>query len=140
MRGTLSRRRIRKGPKSKAGKRELSIPENIVADVKGHLDLYVGADPDAAVFTCTHYELRGAWERARKSIGRPDLHLHDLRGTGLTFAAIAGATTAELMYRAGHSTPAMAMRYQKATKDRDRMLADALAGLAKPVVPISATK
>ena len=129
---TLSRQRIRKGPKSKAGRRELSIPKNIVADVREHLDRYVGVDPDDALFTCTPYELRGAWERARKAIGRPDLHLHDLRGTGLTFAAIAGATTAELMYRAGHSTPAMAMRYQKATKHRDRMLADALAGLAKP--------
>jgi integrase len=137
---TLSRQRIRKGPKSKAGKRRLSIPDNIVADVKAHLDRYVDKDPDAALFTCTYYELRGAWERARKSIRRPDLHLHDLRGTGLTLAVIAGATTSELMYRAGHSTPAMAMRYQKATKDRDRMLAGALAGLAKPEVPTSPAK
>jgi integrase len=132
---TLSRQRIRKGPKSKAGKRDLSIPANVAEELESHLDRFVDSDPDAALFTCTVYELRGAWERARRSIGRPDLHLHDLRGTGLTFAAIAGATTAELMFRAGHSTPAMAIRYQKATKNRDRMLADALAVLANPTQP-----
>jgi len=30
--------------------------------------------------------------------------LHDLRHTGLTLAAATGATTAELMHRAGHSS------------------------------------
>ena len=31
------------------------------------------------------------------------MRLHDLRHTGLTLAAATGATTAELMHRAGHS-------------------------------------
>jgi hypothetical protein len=128
-----------KGPKSKAGKRELSIPPEIVDGIKYHLDNHVGPDADSPIFDCTPTELRGAWERARRSIGRRELHLHDLRGAGLTWAAIAGATTAELMYRAGHSTPTMVMRYQRATKDRDRALAQAMADLARPaaVVPIA---
>ena len=75
--------------------------------------------------------LNRAWERARVAAGRPDLHLHDLRHSGLTWTAATGATTAELMHRAGHASPAAALRYQHATKDRDRALADALAALSE---------
>jgi len=76
---------------------------------------------------------------AREKVGRPDLHLHDLRHTGLTFAAATGATTAELMRRAGHSSAAAALRYQHATDDRDKVLADALADLAASadIVPLA---
>ena len=40
---------------------------------------------------------------------------------------------------AKHASPAAALRYQHATDDRDRVIADAMAGLAPlaPVVPIS---
>ena len=62
----------------------------------------------------------------RVTAGRPDLHFHDLRHTGATLAAAAGATIAELMARIGHSTPAMAMRYQHAGADRDKAIAAAL--------------
>jgi len=62
-------------------------------------------------------------------VGRPDLHLHDLRHTGLTWSATLGATTAELMHRGGHDSPVAALRYQHATQDRDRALADALGEL-----------
>jgi integrase len=65
-------------------------------------------------------------------VGRPDLHLHDLRHTGLTFAAATGATTAELMRRAGHASTEAALRYQHATRDRDRVLAKALEDLMEP--------
>ena len=63
-------------------------------------------------------------------MGRPDLRLHDLRHTGVTFVAATGATMAELMHRAGHASPTAALRYQHATQDRDRVLAEALATLA----------
>ncbi|HLG67307.1 MAG TPA: hypothetical protein VKV36_05475 [Acidimicrobiales bacterium] len=47
---------------------------------------------------------------------------------------------AELMHRAGHISPAAALRYQHATEDRDRVLAAAMAALAPvaDVVPIAA--
>ena len=64
-------------------------------------------------------------------IGRPDLHLHDLRHSGLTWVAASGASLAELMRRGGHSTPSAAMVYQHATEDRDKALAAALGDLAK---------
>jgi hypothetical protein len=37
-----------------------------------------------------------------------------------------GATLAELMARLGHSTPAAAMRYQRAAQERDKAIAAAL--------------
>lgn len=73
--------------------------------------------------------LQRAWTKARLRVGRPDLHLHDLRHTGLTFAAATGATTEELMRRAGHASADAALRYQHATRDRDRVLAKALEDL-----------
>src|SRR5215212_11484758 len=55
---------------------------------------------------------RKYWERARKAAGRDDLRFHDLRHTGAVLTAQSGATIAELMGRLGHTTPAMAIRYQ----------------------------
>lgn len=70
--------------------------------------------------------------RARAAIGRPDLRWHDLRHTGATLAAQAGATLAELQHRLGHSTTAAAMIYQHHSADRDRALAHRLSLLAEP--------
>jgi hypothetical protein len=47
-------------------------------------------------------------------------------------AAATGATTVELMHRAGHASAAAAMRYQHAIKERDRVLADALEDMVRP--------
>jgi integrase len=81
------------------------------------------------------------WQRARHAIGRPDLHYHDLRHSGLTWSAASGASVAELMRRGGHANPTAALRYQHATEDRDRVIADALAELAAgQVTPVSAGK
>ena len=74
------------------------------------------------------------WQRARKSIGRPDLVYHDLRRSGLTWSAASGASIAELMRRGGHANPTAALRYQHATEDRDRAIAEALADLAEATV------
>ena len=75
--------------------------------------------------------IQRAWSRARLSVGRPDLHLHDLSHTGLTLAAATGATTAELILRAGHASADAALRYQHATRDRDQVLANALEELVQ---------
>ena len=41
-----------------------------------------------------------------------------------TLAASTGAGTKEIMRRLGHATPQAAVRYQHATDERDRVLAD----------------
>lgn len=84
--------------------------------------------------------LNRVWQRARKTIGRQEIFLHDLRHSGLTWAAASGASVAELMRRGGHANPRAALRYQHATEDRDRAIADALAELAlTQVVSMGAT-
>ena len=127
---------VEKPPKTAAGIRTLAIPSNILPVLASHLDRYVDPSPDAYVVVgeksgpqrpCV---LRRSWNNARRAIGRTDLHLHDLRHSRLTWAAATGVTTAELMHRAGHSSPTVAMRYQHATQDRDKALADALGELA----------
>ena len=126
-----------KEPKTAAGRRELVVPSNVAAELRRHLRQYVNSGPDSWLFTTTSgnpltaTSLQREWSKARLSIGRPDLHFHDLRHTGLTFAAASGATTAELMHRAGHASMDAAIRYQHATKDRDRLLAEALAKIAE---------
>jgi hypothetical protein len=69
------------------------------------------------------------WRPAMRSLGLRGLHFHDLRGCAATLAAITGATTAELMHRLGHATPDVALRYQRATADRDVAIAKALSEL-----------
>ena len=66
------------------------------------------------------------WDRARRSIGLPDLHLHDLRHVAGTMAAATGAGTKEIMRRLGHATQQAALRYQHATDERDRVLASGI--------------
>jgi integrase len=141
-----SGRSLLKAPKTAAGRRVLSIPLSVVDAITEHLLRFVAPEPDALLFTgekggpLSSGVLAQAWSQARDTIGRPDLHLHDLRHVGLTLAAATGATTAELMHRAGHSSPAAALRYQHATRERDKVIAEALAALVTPapVVPISA--
>lgn len=155
LRGTLAIERSRtfsmsggelvKAPKTRAGMRLLAVPPHVVPQLRDHLERFVGAEADAPLLAgirggpISKVVLQRAWERARQSIGRPDLHIHDLRHTGLTLAAAAGATTAELMHRAGHASAVAALRYQHATRDRDRVLAEALGELATPakVVPLT---
>ena len=67
-----------------------------------------------------------AWEKARTEVGIPEIHLHDLRHLAGTLAASTGASTKEVMYRLGHATHQAALRYQHATRHRDRAIADAL--------------
>lgn len=124
-------------PKSQAGRRPVVIPSHVVLDVADHLERFAAPGRDGLLFPgrrnreqLAHSSMSKPFNRAREAIGRPDLRFHDLRHTGLTLAAQAGATLAELMARAGHSTSAAALRYQHATQARDQTIADALARFA----------
>jgi hypothetical protein len=123
-------------PKTDAGRRSIAIPSHILPAINEHLRS-IGSRPDAWLFPgeeegypISTRTLSHVWSKARKSIGRTDLRFHDLRHSGLTWAAATGASLAELMRRAGHVSPVAALRYQHATDDRDRALADSLAALA----------
>ena len=120
-------------PKSAAGTRTVAIPPHIVPVVTHHLEVFTGSAADALLFPGANgvsnlqpSTLYKYWQPARVSAGRPDLRLHDLRHTGATMAAMAGATLADLQQRLGHSSVNAALRYQHASQDRDLQIAEAL--------------
>jgi integrase len=127
---TMAGTTVVKTPKTRAGRRTVAIPAPALDPLVAHLEAFTGPDPDDLVVDVTNRVLGLAWSRARLAVGRPDLHFHDLRHSGLTWSAATGASVAELMRRAGHASQAAALRYQHATDARDRVLADALAQLA----------
>ena len=60
------------------------------------------------------------WARALAKAGLPaEVHVHDLRHTGNTLTAEAGASLAELMSRMGHSSTRAARVYLHARDERD---------------------
>ena len=122
-------------PKTEAGSRTIAIPSNVIPCVESHLDRLSSSAPEAWLFagsgplSMSPRTVDRIWHKARNAIGRPDLTYHDLRHSGLTWAASTGATTANLMKRGGHSSPAAALRYQHATTVGDVAIASALAAL-----------
>jgi integrase len=129
---TMSGQTIIKSPKTRAGRRTIAIPSNVIELLSDHLENFVEHDPESLVINASDRSLGLAWRKARLTLGRPELRFHDLRHSGLTWAAETGASLAELMRRAGHASQSAAIRYQHATDRRDRVLADALAGMSKP--------
>ena len=124
-------------PKTDAGRRVVSLPPHVLSELERHLEVNVRAGKSSLVFTSPDGTLmrrsnfnRRVWQPACKAMGLRGFHLHDLRHTGNTFAASTGASTKELMARMGHSSPRAALIYQHATRDRDRVLADAHSKLA----------
>lgn len=121
-------------PKSQAGLRSVAIPPHIVHDLREHLAHFARPELTGLVFVGTKGAPlnnsnfnRVVWRPARAAVGIPaGTHLHDLRGVSATLAARHGATTRELMRRLGHSTPNMALRYQRAEADRDAAIARAM--------------
>ncbi|MDE3082531.1 MAG: site-specific integrase [Acidobacteriota bacterium] len=134
---TMDGRSVEKEPKTRAGSRVIAVPPPVMEIIAEHLEQFTDPVPDSLLVTGRNGEplsrdaLQGAWETARAHVGRRDLRLHDLRHSGLTIAAATGATTVELMHRAGHASSAAAMRYQHAVRDRDRILAEALGELVE---------
>ncbi|MFE3176873.1 tyrosine-type recombinase/integrase [Amycolatopsis sp. NPDC059090] len=123
----------RKGPKSEAGKRRIAIPRVIVPDFREHIEKYAEPGADGLVFVgpqggrLRRHNFRRLWVKAKRQAKIPDdVHFHDLRHTGNELAAEGGATTKELMARMGHSTTKAAIRYQRARRERDRAVADAM--------------
>lgn len=123
-------------PKSQAGIRDVTIPPHIIPILREHLELHTGSGRDALVFPNSqghhmhHGSLYKVYKPARAAAGREDLRWHDLRHTGATMAAQAGATTRELMDRLGHSTAGVAMRYQHVADGRATEIAARLSRLA----------
>lgn len=115
--------------------RPVTLPPSVAAMLVDHLARSTGFGR-SPMFTkdglqsLTRSQLQQAWRRAAERLGLPKYHLHDIRHSSLTTAAQAGATTRELMARAGHRTSAAAMIYQHVAEERNAVLADRMDALA----------
>ncbi len=121
-------------PKSRASRRVVSFPKEIVPELRWHVERFAQAGADGLVFIgpkggrLRRSNFRPFWTKARNAVGLPDLHFHDLRHTGNTMAAGQGASLRELMERMGHSSTRAALIYLHATRERDEEIA---AGMGK---------
>jgi len=74
---------------------------------------------------------RRVWLPAVAKAGLSSVHFHDLRHTGNTLTADAGANLRELVDRMGHSSTRAALIYLHSSDERQRTLADAVGGAAR---------
>jgi integrase len=90
--------------------RTLSIPAIILSQVDEHVRQFAQTGRDGLVFVgeegglLRRPNLRRNWLRALDKAGIKGIRFHDLRHTGNTLAAIAGATLPELNERMGHAS------------------------------------
>lgn len=110
--------------------RTVSVPPHLQADLLAHITDHAAPGTGGLLFpgprgkhllNSTCYRWYGP---ARAAAGRPDLRFHDLRHTGLTLFAHAGAGLADLMNRAGHRSVSAAQVYMHAAQGRDAELAE----------------
>jgi integrase len=126
-------------PKSRAGRRTIAFPDELVPELRWHLERFAEQGDRGLVFVgpkgapLRRSNFRPIWNAARTKAGAPELHFHDLRHVGGTLAAATGASLKELMARLGHSSTRAALIYQHATRDRDQAIAKALGGLVQQV-------
>ena len=133
-------------PKSEASIRTVAFPKLIVPELRRHLDTFAASGLDGFVFVGVKGgQLRRSnfskpWARALAKAGLPaEVHVHDLRHTGNTLAAEAGASLAELMSRMGHSSTRAAKVYLHAREERDQQLATTLDKMARRELKRSAS-
>jgi integrase len=114
------------------------FPDVITRGLREHLAQYAQPEADGLVFTSTGgMRLRQSnfrhrvWAPGLAEAGLSGVRFHDLRHTGNTLTAGAGANLRELMEPMGHSSERAAMIYLHATGDRQRQIADALGDLAR---------
>ena len=128
-------------PKTDAGHRTVALPTSVRTALVRHMDRYVPDTPDALVFATRSGTFLSAanfgktFHRAADAVGLGPVRPHELRHTGATLAAAAGASTKELMRRLGHASPDAALIYQHANDDRDAEIARALEARIQPPPP-----
>lgn len=125
-------------PKSAAGTRSTTLPPSLTKPLRALLATLDHSDGALLFPSLTdptkhlhNSAIKRPWKAARAAAGRPDMPFHALRHYGLSKYAAAGATTRELLDRAGHTDIRVAMRYQHST-GRDAELAALMAAAVSP--------
>jgi integrase len=125
-------------PKSRAGSRTVPIPALIIPVIRWHLSCFAQDGDEGLVFTSPkglplrHSLFRQrVWVPALAAAGLTGVHFHDLRHTGNTLAANAGANLRELMDRMGHDSERAALIYLHGSDARQQAIADTVDKLAR---------
>lgn len=106
-------------PKSRAGIREVAIPEGLLGDLRRHILAHAEPGEAGLLFTapegglCRQSSMWRFFRRAADSVGLKGFRFHDLRHTGATWAA-GSATMPEVMRFGGWADYRVALRYQHA--------------------------
>jgi len=113
-----------KPPKSKAGKRDVTMPDILVealreyrkAQLELRMQLGVGKLPDDALLFASiegrplsTIDVSCAWGRFAASIGMPEITFHALRHTHASQLIDAGVDIATISKRLGHATPGITL-------------------------------
>ena len=129
-------------PKTRASRRRVVLPRQVVAALDAHLreftgpsaDAWVFAGPDGGVLRRTHFRSR-AWTRATAARAA-GVRVHDLRHTAISLWIDAGANVKDVSVRAGHTSAAFTLdryghRYSSADEALARRLDDVFVGPAR---------
>ncbi|MDO3312479.1 tyrosine-type recombinase/integrase [Mycobacteroides abscessus] len=120
------------GTKESEGRPEsIVVPPHLVAPLWGHVRKYGRKTDPRWLFPgtrsvdlpCGPATLDRRWRLAREACGMEQLTFHDLRRTGNTIAARAGATLGEMKQRLRHRSSTAAERYIVAARGEDVALA-----------------
>jgi len=118
-------------PKTKAGRRSMTLPPSIADELRLHVTRFSGS---SYVFANANRELLHAeewrtnvWRPAVDAAGLAPLRPHDLKHTGVALLAAAGVDPMEIARRAGHSSVAFTYdRYGHLFPEADTRAAEKL--------------
>jgi integrase len=123
-------------PKSEAGRRTMTVPEQLLTLLAAHVerrglttaDAFLFAEADGDVLDYSNWRSR-VWVPACREAGLPGLVFHDLRRANATALVAEGVDLKTAQTRLGHSDPRLTLAiYAQATTEADRSAADRLAG------------
>jgi integrase len=124
-------------PKTRAGRRSISLPRSVAAALNEHLSDYTETVRDAFVFTAPEGGAlrvpawrRRHWAPAVEAAGLDPLRPHDLRHTAVALWIASGANPLEVSRRAGHTSTSFTQdRYGHLYPEADSSLAARLDAL-----------
>ncbi len=126
-------------PKTRAGRRIVTLPRSVVKILDEHLADYTPADPQAFVFTAPEggplrvpQWRRRQWKQGVATADLAPLRPHDLRHTAVALWIAAGANPLEVSRRAGHTSVSFTLdRYGHLFPEADASVADRLEELRR---------
>ena len=97
-------------PKTKAGRRTMTLPASVAADLRTHIVRFAATDyvfpqPNGGALHAQDWR-RNSWHPAVDAAGLAPLRPHDMKHTGVALLAAAGVDPSEIARRAGHSSVA----------------------------------